>query len=74
MSTMLDSGPEARARFGAMTTGMRLYLAQQSDFYVFTKAPRTLGIWSNSPRPSRTVGEACELAVKKGYGIFMALW
>ncbi|HSE47258.1 MAG TPA: hypothetical protein VLB12_06800 [Gemmatimonadales bacterium] len=57
-----------------MTTGMRLYLAQQSDFYVFTKAPRTLGIWSNSPRPSRTVGEACELAVKKGYGIFMALW
>jgi len=57
-----------------MTTWMRLYLAHQRDFYVFTKARRTLGIWLNSPHPSREVREACELAVNKGYGIFMALW
>jgi hypothetical protein len=34
---------------------MRLYLAHQSDFYAFTKAPRTLGIWLHSPHPSREV-------------------
>jgi hypothetical protein len=38
-----------------MTTCMRLYLAHQSDFYAFTKAPRTLGIWLHSPHPSREV-------------------
>ena len=40
---------------GTMTTCMRLYLAHQSDFYAFTKAPRTLGIWLHSPHPSREV-------------------
>ncbi len=38
-----------------MTTCMRLYLAHQSDFYAFSKAPRTLGIWLHSPHPSREV-------------------
>lgn len=38
-----------------MTTCMRLYLAHQSDFYAFTRAPRTLGIWLHSPHPSREV-------------------
>jgi hypothetical protein len=93
---------------------MRLYLAHQSDFYAFTKAPPLQDAWqdldallssSAAPWPLRPeaadwtyptaadqggyaistasperllyltrLREACELAVSKGYGIFMALW
>jgi hypothetical protein len=43
-----------------MAICMRLYLAHQSDFFAFSRAPRTLGIWLRSPHalPDVLLGEA----------------
>jgi hypothetical protein len=71
---MLDSGPESPARFGAMTTYMRLYLADLDALLssaptrrlCATPSSRLIG---NRSRPTSNNG-----VPNSGYGIFMALW